>query len=313
MADFLKKLNTLHFFNKWMRQDTRLLRKYLLSGDTVSQTRALAKIALRLHVIEKGLSMSGMKPGFGTDNILLLCGLCEQYRIRFDESEEVFLRAIAVLKEYVLRQDAAGADISASRAAIEALISHYPSIGPSSQTEVDPGTYFDGPRHSVRSFSSSPLDPGKLEAAVSEAVSKAPSACNRQSERIYIVTGRKKREKIMKLHNGSRGFGDKATAIIVINVELQCYFNALERNLCYTDSGIFAQSLLDSLHRNRIAACPLNWCASKSDSRKLRSIIGSPASEKTTLLVACGNLPEEKFLIAASERISPSKVIRTLK
>lgn len=94
--------------------DIRRELRYLLKSDDYSQERYLAKILLRNHIIEKGLSMHSFRPGFGRDNLFSLVGLCSDYAAGgYDTGEPVFRSTVALLKEYKRVHQEAGYNLDA--------------------------------------------------------------------------------------------------------------------------------------------------------------------------------------------------------
>jgi len=72
---------------------------YLMTND--SQIKLTAKIAQECHVVEKGLTMPEMRPGFGIGTVQNLINLCDNYIDRnYNLNEELFLHSLNVLNEY---------------------------------------------------------------------------------------------------------------------------------------------------------------------------------------------------------------------
>ena len=298
--------------------DIRREVRYLLKPDEYSQNRYLAKIQLRNHIIEKGLSMHSFRPGFGRDNLFSLVGLCSDYAAGgYDTGEPVFRSTVALLKEYRRVHQEAGYNLDADIIKlIDGFTAGFGDISPLRQRLCSPDTFFAQTsdfrefarsRHSLRDFGEGSIPVETIKAAV-ELAGTAPSACNRQSARVHLVSGEKLKA-IMKLHKGSRGFGDKADKLIVLSVDMASYFGIGERNLHGLDAGIFAMNLLYALHYYKVGACALNWCLPAKEDKALRALLDIPDNEEVTMLIACGTLPDRDFLTAASERCSIDKIL----
>lgn len=308
----------IYAFRCWLYDISRVM-KYILKKDMWSESRCLAKIRLRVHVVEKGLCMPDMRPAFGKDNILELASLCERYAaFGYDRSRQGFVDAVSVLGEYgrVHRENgyALDADVTEALGRVAGLAT---AATPVASLTFGPDDYFRNAsdfgefassRHSVRDFAGTEVPDSVIREAVRIAVT-APSACNRQSVRVRVASGDALKE-IASMHRGSRGFGDKADKLLLLTVDLACYFGLGERNLPYTDAGIFAMNLLYGLHSQGVAACALNWCVTPKEDKRLHTRMGIPRNEMVTLVVACGNVPDREFKVPASPRLSVDEILK---
>jgi len=130
---------------------------------------------------------------------------------------------------------------------------------------------------------------------------KSPSFCNRQPTRVHIVKSPAKKEAILAIQNGNRGFGHLAETLIVLTSVISVTKDIHERNENHLNGGMFAMTLLNALHFNKIAACSLNWSVDKEKDLKMRQILDIPENEVVLLVISCGYPPEE-FKIASSPR-----------
>ena len=155
-------------------------------------------------------------------------------------------------------------------------------------------------RPSVRQYSPDPIQPELLDQAVLMA-QRTPSVCNRQSPKVYVYLDPEKRSKVIRVQKGNAGFGDQATGVLVVTADTRAYFSVGERYQAWIDGGMFAMSLVYSLHSLGIGSCCLNWSVEKHEDRELRRVTGIPESECVIMLISIGHLPE-KFVVAQSHR-----------
>jgi nitroreductase len=159
---------------------------------------------------------------------------------------------------------------------------------------------FSKARFSIREFSDEPVPIEKITKAVKTA-QKAPSVCNRQSSRVYVLSNRETIDNVFSIHRGNRGFSHLVDKLIIVTSDLAVFYGAGERNQAFIDAGIFSMSLMYGLHNVGLATCPLNWCTSGNNDRRLRRMIKIKDSESIILLLAVGNYRDE-FKVAKSTR-----------
>lgn len=165
-------------------------------------------------------------------------------------------------------------------------------------------------RVSLRTFSGEKIAEKDLKKAISLA-QLAPSSCNRQSVHVFVVSDKKDKELVESLHNGVRGFSDSVDRYLLVAFDADAYTTPNERNLGYTDAGIFSMSLLLALTSQNIASCALNWSVAPKVDRALRAGLKLPDSSFVTLLIAIGGYPKD-FLVAKSQRVEPESILKFL-
>ena len=319
---FFNQWNERHYIRKCFRFDSRRYLSFSCPLEPMTKDQLRGEISIAVHVVEKGLTMPDMRWGFGRERIMTLLAHCEAFAERYDAADDVLLHAVSVLKEYAHRHDAAGIALDEMfQTSLSHLLSRFPDVPASEQPMTARTAFFasseasfpifSASRHSIRNFGKEPVPVDTLRMAAALA-QNAPSACNRQATRIYIVQDEKLKDDILSLQNGNRGFGHLVDKLLVITSDLSYYKGGKSRNLCYVDAGIYAMNLLYSLHYYRVGACPLNWCDSPRDDAAIRNLIRIPEQETVVLLVACGSVPESTTQYASSQRIEADAVIHVL-
>jgi nitroreductase len=279
----------------------------------ISHTSFMALLNKQCHVIEKGLSMKFPRPGFGvkmSNNLLenlsaylSLYGVDQvsnmTYRTLksyyefntkagYDQSSQIWkLEEISKLLGNELNSSRKNGTISLSRR----------EIIKSSQSKFE---QFALGRHSIRNFNDKPVEIKKIRKAI-EISLKAPTNCNTQSWRVYSYEGQKTCGDLLSLQNGNRGFGHLVKNLLVLTCDLKVYEGVEQRNLPYIDGGLYAMSLVYSLHHQGLGSCCLNLALSYDKEKKLRKMMKLSASEVFIMMIAVGNLPET-LMVPESER-----------
>ena len=271
-----------------------------------------ALITFNYHSIEKGLSMPVIKYGFGQEKIKLLIRMIKDYiKNDYNVYYSQFIAACSVLAKYYLFHADAKYDISRFfKDADYQIIRRYSDSNIGGSTEIDGKSYFgevrsdyinfSKSRHSIRNFNSIPVDVNKIENAVNLA-KYCPSACNRQSSKVYLVQNKLVISEILKIQQGINATSDFIYQLLVVTSNRSYFFTSGERNQHFIDGGIFLHSLLLALHYEQIAACPLHWSLNYREDNKIKKIVGLSDGEKVIALVAIGNV-EAKFKVPASHR-----------
>jgi nitroreductase len=282
--------------------------------------KLIGQIIAEYHVIEKGLAMPNMRLGFGKELINDLILHCNLYAFKFDIQKEQFIYALRVIKEYKLEHEKQNYSLEESLLkSIDNLLSNNILLSPSKQIIMTKKNYFKFNKSSFKDFSNSrkslrnftgivDLDIIKKAIALAQ---NAPSACNRQPSRVYVVQEKGRIEKALKVQSGNRGFGHLANKLIILTVESGAFLGLHERNDLFVNGGIYAMNLLYALHYYQIGACPLNWAKMPEQDLELRKICNILPSEAIIMLIACGGVPD-KFKLVASHKDDSSNILKVI-
>lgn len=291
------------------------IRRYLawssMARTELSRQQLAALVTLNYHRIEKGLALAEPRPGFGADAVRTLIGHLDEYIRRFgiDETAESGIDTLAAYRDFNLGHGLSFAEVNeaigrwsdprpagmapvggtfaTSRAAVAAA------------APADPEAFFLN-RHSVRQFTDEEVSIDTVARAVRMA-QRTPSVCNRQSWKVYAFTDPAQQQRILSFQNGNRGFGDKASKILVVTADMQHFTSVGERYQGWIDGGLFAMSIVYALHSLGLGSCMLNWSVRKETDRAMRQAAGIPDSEAVIMMIAVGHLPE-RFTVAHSQR-----------
>lgn len=311
---FLRRIRL--FFPMFFRHMHEMYRELCYSATFRSdKTSDLSRLFIKTHVLEKGLSMPDRRLGFGMERIHDIIQESNKSIKKYGDNHVEIQAALAALNEYLVIHDTSDFVLPENITnPIRSLLKHL--------KDSDSGsilihrddcfvrhTDFESmakSRHSVRWFANGVVDESKVLSAITLAQT-APSACNRQSVRVKIITDKKLIGELCKLQNGNRGFGINADKWLLITSEMGAW-DAVLYGAAYLDAGIFAGNLLYALHYYGIAACALNAYLSPSEQRELRRLLEYPKSEIPMLFIAIGN-PPNSFKIARSRRLDTHNII----
>ena len=281
-------------------------------------------IFFNYHKIEKSLSLPEVKPLFGLGYIETLLNLLDQWIALTRDCDAVAFRgALGALVQYRRK---VGDPLSRQRpeilARIDRLLAAYPLDGSGANSggvvtlscqdvlpviSQDEFAAFVNQRHSVRMFSSRPIIDETITAAVKLA-QHSPSVCNRQSARVRVFSSSADKAKVLECQNGNSGFGHLADRVLLVTSDLRAFLSSGERHQAYTDSGLFAMTLIYALHAQGVASCCLNLSQSFKEERKLRRVCALSKSEVPIMLIAIG-YPPEHFPVALSSRLATDSIL----
>jgi nitroreductase len=165
-------------------------------------------------------------------------------------------------------------------------------------------------RHSVREFSGEKIIQNEIEESIKLA-QKAPSACNRQAVRIYIISSDELRKVGKNNMEGIGGFADSADKFIIVTGKISAY-RLNEKNQYIVSAAIFSSYLTIALQAYSIGTCiiqrPLHFSKQWNFISKEFNI---PRDESMVLLIALGKM-KDKFKTPVSRRFPIQEIVRYL-
>lgn len=266
------------------------------------------------HGLEKGITMPNRRYGFGYGVVRLLISLCQEYRAQYGSEKEAFQIALDDLREYLQIHQEANFELPEDiEEGIRKLMAFKTGTGVDCKmvTKEEFFAYSDfasfaHSRHTSRWFSDEDISDDTIKSVI-ELANTAPSACNRQSVRVKCVSGEKKNE-ILGLQNGNRGFGEKINKLLVVTF-LQPSWEYDIQSAGYLDAGIYTMNILYALHYHQLCACTLNAHFEEKNIEKVQQILNLNPLEVPTVFIGVGK-PMEKMMIAKSERIGVESVLK---
>ncbi len=279
-----------------------------------------AYIIKEYHAIEKGLAMLEPRPGFGAERVSALADVVGTY-ITCYGIDAVTSTTAFTLREY-LNFDAAYKKVpDYLTIKLEALLSRCDESSQSKtggtkiipKTEITDMLDFDyagffKSRHSVRDFSTEPVSTQIILDAIDTA-RFTPSVCNRQAWKVFVIehSNQELKERLLKVQNGNRGFGEHISSLIIITGKLSSFF-AYERNQVFIDGGMFSMSIVLALHAAGLGVCCLNTSYATKQYEAFKNSMEMDSDCVPIMFLAVGNLKDD-FKVAISERKPLSEIV----
>lgn len=291
--------------------------KYSILGKTKENPRFICtQLKLYIHVIEKGFSMKNTKVGFGKEKLKCIVNwldmLNESGNRDYDRS--VYKEAVSILNYYhgyalengvddsfiperYLDQSVDVSEIGSRRFSVEEM------------RNLNNMNFYDfaHARHSFRYYRDIPLKRADIENAVRLAQT-APSACNRQSVKVYCINEKEKSAKILKIQEGANGF-EGVNSVFIVTSDIADYTYQKEYSAAYVDGALFIMNLLYSLNYYNIASCPLMFDDCELYGKQVREIIDIPQNEIIVGIVSAGYYEDGDMVAAYSKRKDLSEVL----
>lgn len=282
-----------------IRFDLKRFKKYSFSNanNTNSFEQLQARITKEYHSLEKGFSYPEIRYGFGERVLTNLLNLLNLYNENnYSKNADCYKAALNNLYTYIRMHEEANYDVSELRQTVEKLGAESDRTGGihiHSKEEVFEQSkadfkIFSNSRHSVRDYSSVPVDLKALEGAL-ELAQNTPSACNRQAWKVRVINNPAQKKFIQQNQNGNRGFGDYIDKFIMITSDVQSYAKPRERKQAEIDGGMYAMNLLYALHYQNIAAVPLSASLTYKQEINLRKEFNIGDNENFIMFIGIGN------------------------
>lgn len=290
VCDEYKKTFTKHMANIWFDRST--LRQKLL---------------IEAHIVEKGLSHNQIKPGFGRKNIIsIVKHLSEIEKTLGSDCNYEIEYATHLIEAYHMTNVRLGYDDSdfvpekymreTPNTECEFGVKKYNPLNVFSQVKNMNFFDFANSRSSCRIYDCKckPINKDLL-ISCAKLAQTAPSACNRQANKIYVVTDPAKFDAIEKIQRGCKGFGTNASAFVFITSDINLYQISEER-LPVFDSGIFTMNMVYAMHYYGLFSCVLNASFHGSDNITLKTMLQVPDNEMITGLIEVYDLHDTELI-----------------
>lgn len=281
-----------------------------------------ARLTVEYHCIEKALSLEETRAGFGKERVEKLVDSVKECVRRYgaDPTSQVAVNALQAYYDFNAQQGIDNEWLHGELEQLRVLVTEREvccedgGVIPLTRSDVKNSSHIDfdsfaKTRHSIRHFSSEPVPIELIESAIGMAL-KTPSVCNRQPWKVHVYCDQEIKQRLLDYQSGNRGFGDKASTILVVTSPLSAFFDVGERHQPYTNGGMFSMSLVYAIHALGLGSCCLNLCKTNKEADMFRQVAGIPDDEALVMMIIVGNLPES-FCVAQSHRKSLDKVMVT--
>ena len=286
------------------------------------QNHLAAELSRFTHSIEKGLAINSPRLGFGHDKqrkMMAIISLLENSSSSYHR--EVCEVAIDALKDYLTFHNKRNYSDDFCLELKDYVEQHqtihdgkYGGVFSVNKSEFNfDQVYLEKyikSRHSIRDFSNEDVDEELLRKALKLA-QYAPSACNRQGVRAYVLSKEKSLELAQRL-TGIGGFADQAARLIMITGKTSAYRKD-ETYQYIVSASIYAAYLSLTLHAYGLGGCIVQrqvvW---SRDWEQLKKYYDIQEDEQLCLIIAVGNL-KDQFYVPVSHRLNNEEMIRFIK
>ena len=270
-----------------------------------------AKIRRQMHIIEKGMSLSNPRIGFGQEKIKVLFEYMDEYiKLGYGDKSNIISQAVGTLKAYLafFRPEGYTNEQLAQKIETYTVYNENQECGIKvlRLEELKKAQHGEFPefflsRHSIRQFLEKEVELSVIKKAVAIAMN-SPSACNRQSAKVYVYLEKEINDIIgQNLLEGSGGFCQEVNKYLVITGDCMAFTDSYERNQCIIDASLFAMNLVLALHYYGVGSCLLQASERKKLNTKRHKLLDIPNNERIVLVIAIGYYKDE-FRVAQSQR-----------
>nr|WP_314100401.1 nitroreductase family protein [Acinetobacter lwoffii] len=311
-----------------------LIRNYLKDSlkywrySTINKVNSLENkeciLILNYHSIEKGLLFSPMKPRFAMQRVINLHKYLSDCEITGNINRTQISIAYKVIVEYYdLHKDK---KIDISDYYTEEQYIYYKKLLEKVDIEYTSGKIsynkekyyketnnfheFSNSRKSIRDFTSEKISYDKIKKAI-ELANNAPSVCNRQASKVYLLEDKELINYCLKIQGGLTGYTKNISQLLILTNNRQYFYTVGERNQFYIDGGIYLMNLLYALHFYKIACCPANWGKTWHEEKKLAEKVKIPDAEQIICMIPIG-IAVAEFNVTLSYRRTAEEVLKVI-
>lgn len=306
-----------------LKDNERYVSAHTKSATSRGIGAARARLMFHAHALEKGLSRSDFRAGFGKIAVPSLAKEMNSWLAAGrDPADQFFSSAASVMLHYFQRHQALKFDVSDFSKLFDPAVHKLIAEADKAQGGVlaagldrttltqakRSGSFLDVVygRRSVREFTSAPVKDEDIHGAVQIAM-QAPSVCNRQAARVHLFKDPKKIKAALDLQGGFSGY-QMPPRLLLVTSDLTAFLFAAERNQPYVDGGLFMMTLLLGLQQMGLGSCSLNTAMNHEREAALRKILGIPDTEVFIAFVATGHY-DPAILTPQSKRIPVDEVL----
>lgn len=306
-----------------IKDQERIVRSNAKSRSSQGINGARARMMFHAHAIEKGLSRTNFRPGFGKIAVPGLAKEMNAWLAAGSDSNDSFLQsAAAVMQSYFKRHALLKCDVvefrrlftDASQKLIDDCTHQEGGVLPAAQIrevqrEVGAQRSFIDViygRRSIRDFTSEPVLDEDIVRAV-QIATQAPSVCNRQGARVHQFENPRIIKSVLDLQGGFGGY-DMPPRLLLITSDLDAFLFATERNQPFVDGGLFMMALLLGLTQVGLGSCSLNTAMGIERENSIRKILDIPENEVFISFVAIGHF-DPAVQVPRSKRVGVDQVL----
>ena len=311
-SGLIKQLNILNV-RRFYRYDRRKYAKHAFGlRFKQDQVNLRAQITLHYHALEKGLTHSSFRPGFGQKALFGIFSALDAYVAKgYDLKDIRFQTGLSTLQSYINRHEQIGFPVDKVKDKLRSFLPHFDNEAAQGgaqeltkkQVLQDMGSEFAAfaaARHSVRDFGQTAVPREVLEQAFVVAQS-TPSVCNRQAWFTLVIERGPVLNQVLALQGGLSGEGRNIDKLLVVTTDNRYFYSGKERNQGYVDGGLYAMNLVYALHAQGVATCMLNANLPLSHEKQIKQLLALNEATNIILFIAAGSYADS-FKAPVSQR-----------
>lgn len=142
-------------------------------------------------------------------------------------------------------------------------------------------------RKSVRKYADEPV-PEEVIATALEAASLAPSSCNRQPYRYYVMRDAETAQRAAAISAGTAGWVHEIRCLAVVVGDTSYFSNAVNRHSIYVDATLSVMPFVLSLEAQGFSTGLINWADDRPRREKMAKILGLKPYQRVIISIAIG-------------------------
>lgn len=278
------------------------------------------QIMLRMHGLEKGFCMKDLRP-FGQKKVVALFELMKKVKSEnkistgYKMAEGIIVEWLTLFEEKGWTNDKTYKQIKSSLDDILVEETYEAGTIVFSKKDVNDKVNssfneFCHSRHSIRQFDERNIADEDLTECIGLA-QKAPTACNRQMNRVYFVKSEEGRKLLLNLGLGFSGFSLDTVNLFVVTYDLAAFNFYGERSQGYFNAGLFVMNLIYAFHHKGIGSCCLQWGKPNKLEKEVKRKLGIPQNEKIAVVLGAGYYLDEN-VVPKSYRRDAKEVLEVI-
>ncbi|WCM42246.1 nitroreductase family protein [Flavobacterium sp. CBA20B-1] len=275
---------------------------------SLGQNQNKYQLVRNIHKIEKGISMKNRRSTFALDFIEETVDTYLNLRNNLNIDSQISW-AKEVLNNYFDITDSNNPIIGKMKKKFVETADNFEgqNIPYKSSERVESTISYDDflilskRRRSVRWYQQKEVNLDLINKAI-ELSLQAPSACNRQPFKYYIIKDEKILRRLSKLPMGTTGYADNIPLLIAVVGDLSAYFDERDRHVIYIDSSLSAMSFILALETLGLSSCIINWPDIEIKEKKIQSILKLDNNQRVTMLISVGYADQEGFIPFSCKR-----------
>ena len=137
-----------------------------------------------------------------------------------------------------------------------------------------------------------------------------PTACNRQTCKVYVFKDNATKKQILENQLGGQGWAGNAPVMFVVTSDVSRFSGTYEHVQAYIDGGLFAMNFVWGLHLYHIASCFKMFVNEHKRMAEFHKLCDIPNNEVPIVLILAGYYKDEEILCPMSHRFGSQIIFK---